>query len=117
MGRVLEVVAAKPLHRVAREEIAFGVLRARRKAGVLGLVGEIARRLGDGIDQQLSRKRDAGIAAGDRGGGCEIAAGAVAGDSDAAFSPPNWWMRPMTSRVAAKASSNAPGKRVSGGRR
>jgi hypothetical protein len=33
----------------------------------------------------LSRKRNAGIAAGDRGAGCEIAAGAVAGDADAAF--------------------------------
>ena len=39
--------------------------------------------VGDGIDQQLRRQRDAGIAAGDGGGGRQIAAGAVAGDADA----------------------------------
>ena len=34
-----------------------------------------------------------------------------------ALSPPNSAMRAITSRTAAKPSSNAPGKRVSGGRR
>ncbi|MHC2842327.1 hypothetical protein ACVINU_005261 [Bradyrhizobium diazoefficiens] len=39
--------------------------------------------VGHGINQQLRGELDAGIAAGDRGGGCEIAAGAVAGNAEA----------------------------------
>ena len=84
VGAVREVVAAKPFHRGARQEIAFGVLAARGKARVLCCIREISDDVGDGIDQQLRRQLDAGVAAGDRGGGREIAAGAVAGDADAA---------------------------------
>ena len=66
-----------------RQEVTFGIFRARRKARVLFGVGKASGDIGHGIDQQLRGEIDAGVAAGDRCGRRQIAAGAVAGDADA----------------------------------
>ena len=76
-------MAGEPLHHRARQEIAFGVFRARGKARVLVRVRVVSGDIGDGIDQQLRGEPDAGVAAGDRDRRRQIAAGAVAGDADA----------------------------------
>lgn len=78
-----EIMAAKPFHRGARKEIAVGILRARGIARVLARIGVSAEDVGHGVGQQLRGELDAGVAAGDRGGGCEIAACAVAGNAEA----------------------------------
>ena len=87
MSRVVpgigEIMAAEPLHHGAREEVAFGILGARGEACVLARVRITAEDIGHGIDQQLCGELDAGVAAGDRAGGGEIAAGAVAGNAEA----------------------------------
>ena len=66
-----------------RQEVAFGIFRPRRKARVFFRVGKASGDIGHGIDQQLRGEIDAGVAAGDGCGRCQIAAGAVAGDADA----------------------------------
>src|ERR1700730_10947797 len=86
VGAVLcvgKIMAAKPLHHRARQEIALGIFATRGEARVLFCVGVAPEGVGDGIDQQLTGEPDGGIAAGDRGASREIAAGAVAGQADA----------------------------------
>src|SRR5205809_1051529 len=76
-------MSAEPFHHGAREAIAICVLAARGEARILRGIRVMSEDIGDGIDQHLSGKPDAGITAGDGARCCEIAARAVAGDSEA----------------------------------
>src|SRR5437764_14740097 len=75
-----QVMAAKPRHHRARQEITFGILGARGIARVLVDVGVISESVCDRINQQLTGEPDTGIAAGDRRASRQIAAGTVPGD-------------------------------------
>ena len=75
-------MSGEPLHRRARQEVTFGIFRARWKTRVFFWVIKASSDIGHGIDQQLRGEIDTRVAAGDRGGRRQIAAGAVAGDTE-----------------------------------
>ena len=91
--------------------------RSARGSARLAGVSVVSPDIDHGVDQQLRRKPDAGIAAGERCSCGQIAPGAVAGHADAALVAAELGDPRDHVLERRKGSSKAPGKRTSGGRR